>query len=160
VLEGAMGAILTTAFVLLSGAAFTGLGLALATWLSRLGRAVGLTVTVYVLVTVGWLFLAMMLSGPRPVGEALMMASPFFFVGELTFEIYTHPARSLSWLWGVAWLVPYTAAALALPAATLATFNRCLGRVDGGSAWTYRPTMKPLEPVLLEEVIADSVEPA
>ena len=42
------------AFVLCAGAAITSLGLAMATRFSRVGRAIGMTVTVYVLVTVAW----------------------------------------------------------------------------------------------------------
>ena len=44
-----------------AGAAVTSLGLAMATWFSRPGRAVGVTVTLYVLVTVGWFFLMLVL---------------------------------------------------------------------------------------------------
>ncbi len=45
--------VMTLLFVLVCGAAITGMGLAMATWCSRLSRAVGLTVTTYVLVAVG-----------------------------------------------------------------------------------------------------------
>ena len=48
--ERGSGAVLILAFVVASGAAVTSLGLAMATWCSRLGRAVGLTVTAYVLI--------------------------------------------------------------------------------------------------------------
>ena len=41
-------------YVLCAGAAVTSLGILMATWFSRLGRAVAVTVVVYALVTVGW----------------------------------------------------------------------------------------------------------
>ena len=46
------------AFVLCAGAAITSLGLAMATRFSRVGRAIGMTVSIYVLVTVAWAPLA------------------------------------------------------------------------------------------------------
>src|SRR5260370_17646085 len=49
--ERLWGALFVMTFVLCSGAAITSLGLAMATWFSRLGRAVGLTLTVYILIT-------------------------------------------------------------------------------------------------------------
>ena len=45
------------AYVLSAGAAITSLGIAMAISFSRLGRAVGVTVTLYVLVAAGWLAL-------------------------------------------------------------------------------------------------------
>jgi ABC-type transport system involved in multi-copper enzyme maturation permease subunit len=123
-------AVLTLAFVLVCGAAVTGLGLMLATWCPRPGRAVALTVTAYVLVTVGWLFMEMMFRrGPN--GEGLMMASPFFFAGELAADL-CGPGSRQHLGWAVFWSLVYGASALAFLAATLATFNRCLGRVEVG----------------------------
>ena len=46
---------MTIAFVLCAGAAVTSLGLAMATRFSRVGRAIGVTVSVYVLVTIAWI---------------------------------------------------------------------------------------------------------
>ena len=47
---------LIVAYVLCAGAVVTSLGLVMAMWCSRLGRAVALTVTIYVLIGVGWFF--------------------------------------------------------------------------------------------------------
>ena len=49
-----IGALLLPGLVLAYGAAITSLGLAAATWVRRLGRAVALCVTSYVLFLVGW----------------------------------------------------------------------------------------------------------
>ena len=36
------------------GAAITSMGLALATWVPRLGRAIAINVVIFVLITIGW----------------------------------------------------------------------------------------------------------
>ena len=46
-----------------AGAAITSLGLAMAVWCSRPGRALAATVAIYIVVAVGWMFLVMTLSG-------------------------------------------------------------------------------------------------
>jgi hypothetical protein len=70
-------AIVTAVFILSAGAAVASLGLAMATWCPRLGRAVGLTVSLYLLVTVGWCLVVTALTR-GPDAEKLMMGSPFF----------------------------------------------------------------------------------
>jgi len=121
--------VMTPAFVLACGAAVTGLGLAMATWFARPGRAAAMTVTVYVLVAVGWLFMGIwILYGLDR--EGFLMASPFFFAGELAADL-CGPNDSRQHIgWAAFWTIAYAAAALALLGATLLTFNRCLGRVE------------------------------
>jgi ABC-type transport system involved in multi-copper enzyme maturation permease subunit len=154
--------LVATAFILSSGAAVTSLGLTLATWSSRLGRAVGLTVTLYVLVAVGWMFLVLSTStGPRPNAEGLMMASPFFAVGELTFQLYR--SANLDWGyvgWGIFWTWIYTLSAVALLLATLATFNRRLGRVENRlrSLGHRDGTRKSVNAKAVEELLGPSIE--
>ena len=53
---------LVVGLLLSFGAALTSLGLALATWIPRQGRVMALTVTAYVLVTVGWTFVSALLA--------------------------------------------------------------------------------------------------
>jgi ABC-type transport system involved in multi-copper enzyme maturation permease subunit len=139
------GAVLMAVFVLCGGAAITSLGLALATWLSRLGRAVGATVTLYLLVAVGWLFLAMMVSRAGPRHEGLLMGSPFFWAGEMSFELYDRAGDMKNVGWALFWTFAYASAAVALLVATMATFNRCLGRVEAGltPSRPVRPAKKP-----------------
>ena len=129
--------LMTLIFVFVCGAAITGLGLAMATWCARLGRAVALTVSAYVLVTVGWMFMGLWYrSGPD--GEGLMMASPFFFAGELAADL-CGPGNGREHIgWAVFWTVVYGMAALVFLGATLASFNRCLGRVEAGLPLTRR----------------------
>ena len=59
-------------------AAIACLGLALATWVSRLGRAVALCVTIYLGFTIGWMVLIAQLGPPGPVTIPLIAGSPFY----------------------------------------------------------------------------------
>jgi ABC-type transport system involved in multi-copper enzyme maturation permease subunit len=127
--ERELAAMLMAAFVLCSGAAVTSLGLAMATWCSRLGRALGLTVSLYLLVTVGWIFGVLAIEA-NP--DRLIMGSPFGWaavvterLGRDTFEGF--PGAAIDWTMLYAWT------ALVLLAATVKTFNRCLGRVESRS---------------------------
>jgi ABC-type transport system involved in multi-copper enzyme maturation permease subunit len=121
--------LLMVAFVLSCGAAITSLGLAIATWCPRLGRAVGLTVSLYILVTVGWMFGMMAMLDNNQDTRHLMMGSPFFWTGMVTADVSRGP-REDAWAWGIIWTLSYALTAFALLTATLATFNRCLGRVE------------------------------
>jgi ABC-type transport system involved in multi-copper enzyme maturation permease subunit len=143
--------LLTLAFVLACGAAITGLGLMMATLCSRLGRAVALTVSLYVLIAVGWLFLGVVaLRGPSD--EGFMMASPFFYAGELAADLCA-PNNSREHIgWAIFWLIAYALAACGLLVATLLSFNRCLGRIEFGIARNYLPPTGWRKPPSMEEV--------
>jgi ABC-type transport system involved in multi-copper enzyme maturation permease subunit len=130
-------ALLMVAFVLSSGAAITSLGLAMATWCPRLGRAVGLTVTLYLLVTVGWMFMIIAIRNGFD-SRGMMMGSPFFWSGMMT-AILGPAAEQDVWAWGYFWMLIHLLTALVLLAATLATFNRCLGRGKNGAFFRGRP---------------------
>jgi ABC-type transport system involved in multi-copper enzyme maturation permease subunit len=148
--------LLTLAFVLVCGSAVTGLGLAMATWCARLGRAVALTVSCYVLVAVGWLFVGLE-SRSGPASEGLMMASPFFYPGELAADL-CGPGNGRSHIgWAVFWLEAYAFASVSLFAATLLSFNRCLGRVELG-----RPPGVPwaIKPAKVMEIAGEPIEVA
>jgi ABC-type transport system involved in multi-copper enzyme maturation permease subunit len=55
---------LVVAELLSWGAAFTSLGLLLATWAPRIGRAIGISLAVFMLLSIGWLFFAGMVIRP------------------------------------------------------------------------------------------------
>ncbi len=133
-------AIVMLAFVLSSGAAVTSLGLAMATWFSRLGRAVGLTVSLYLLVTVGWMLMIMTVAA-HPNAEAPMMGSPFYWAGVVTFRARVNGVAEL-WDPAVGWTLAYAVSAGIVLAATLATFDRCLGRVERQSRRGPMPRRK------------------
>jgi ABC-type transport system involved in multi-copper enzyme maturation permease subunit len=148
----ALGPVLIGGLVVAYGAAITSLGLALATWLPRMDRAIGLTAGLYVVVLiaavpVGMIFFS---NGPNGAGPGLASASPFWGVGfsSAMFGGNAGPGheigRHAAWL--VLWIVAYGLIAFGLLLATLKTFNRCLGRFDGpapGGGPFPRPARKP-----------------
>jgi hypothetical protein len=150
---------MTLLFVLACGAAVTGLGLALATWCARLGRAVALTVTAYLLVAVGWLFVGLWFRR-GPDGEGLLMASPFFCAGQLAADLCRSGNMRGHIEWAVFWTLAYGMAALAFLGAALATFNRCLGRVEVGLPRARRGARRAVKPVGVVEVVGEAFDPA
>ncbi len=122
--------LLIAALMLSYGAAVTSLGLALATWFGRVNRAMTISVVLYVLVTVGWMFAAIGL-GHSEFSEGIAEASPFYGVGLLTHLARNNggPDRVAALGFALFWVVAYLAVAGVLLAATLQTFDRCLGRV-------------------------------
>jgi ABC-type transport system involved in multi-copper enzyme maturation permease subunit len=148
--------LMTLIFVFACGAAVTSLGLAMATWCARVGRAVALTVSVYVLVAVGWLFVGIWLRA-GPDGEGLMMASPFFFAGELAADICTPGDRGHIG-WAVVWTLVYGIAAVGLLSATLATFNHCVGRVEAGLPRTRVLKSKSAKRVGAIEIAGEAID--
>jgi ABC-type transport system involved in multi-copper enzyme maturation permease subunit len=117
-------------FMVSAGAAWTSVGLALSTWVPRVGRAVSLAVALYAFVGLGWPILVMtVFSGYyHAPGPGLAMASPFHGTFLLTFgiEVPTYVEGLVAW--GLAWTAVNLVVAVVLLLATLATFNRCLGR--------------------------------
>jgi ABC-type transport system involved in multi-copper enzyme maturation permease subunit len=115
-----LGVPLLVVLMLAYGAFVTSLGLALATWMRDFGAAVGLSVTIYLLLAGG----SVLVLGDSPLGSV----SPWFGVGELTYGIqggYFKPMRQ------IIFLVAYAIAAVALNRATVGSFDRRLGRVEG-----------------------------
>ena len=141
--------VLTLAFA----ATITSLGLALGTWVRHPGRAIVVCVLAYVLVSLGLPLVTeavLALGGQswivdRDWGkftQQLWMGSPYFAV-KLTTEhagrFGDGPLGSYGWgtwnnwlafepWWPLAWFITYGTAASLLLAATVATFDRCLGR--------------------------------
>jgi ABC-type transport system involved in multi-copper enzyme maturation permease subunit len=118
------------ALILAYGAFFTSLGLALATWVRRFSVAVGLSVSIYLLLAAG----PVLLLGDGP----LATISPWYGVGDLTYGVsggHYKPAQ------GILFVVVYAVAAGILLSAIRGTFDRCLGRVEG-----HYPLGRPLPP--------------
>ncbi len=121
---------LIVAEVLAMGAAWTSLGLAVSTWVPRVGRSVSTAASLYVLGALALPILAMSLfSGSGQLGAALAMISPFYGTFDLTVGIDS--PRYIQGLvpWGLGWIAFHLAAAGLLLLATLATFNAGLGRI-------------------------------
>ncbi|APW58661.1 ABC transporter permease [Paludisphaera borealis] len=122
--------------VLAYGAAITSLGLALATWLPRMGQAIGLTAGLYIIVLIGAVPVGMNFFGasPKAAGAGFAAASPFWGVGfsSAMFGGAAGPRHDIEEqsAWLVLWILAYGLVAFGLMLATLKTFNRCLGRID------------------------------
>ena len=71
-------ALLIAALVMAYGAVITSLGLAMATWHSRQGRAVGFGVSAYLVLTVIFPTVVLKLSNAGPDDDLLLWVSPFF----------------------------------------------------------------------------------
>ncbi len=132
----ALGPALIGGLVVAYGAAITSLGLALATWLPRMGRAIGLTAGLYVVVLIGAIPVGTILFGKGASGarDGFASASPFWGVGfsSAMFGGTAGPGHEIEKqaAWLVFWIVAYGLVAIGLLLATLKTFNRCLGRID------------------------------
>ncbi len=133
------GLILMIGLILAYAAAITSFGLALATWVKRLGRVVVINVLTYVLIALGWLLVVAVLPAlssfrvsPGDL-DGLAMASPFVGIYETTeraarvsFAMWEHAIWNP--LWPLFWIGIYCAVAAILVLATLLTFDRCMGR--------------------------------
>jgi ABC-type transport system involved in multi-copper enzyme maturation permease subunit len=137
-----LGVWLAVSLVVSYGAMLTSLGLALATWVPRPGRAVGLCAAAHVAITVGWvLTIAALTPGvPGLRGPGMASLSPFF--GVMLPTIAMAFARDNDWRELVGWLSFWIAAEVALAAmlvvAVLATFDRCLGRAQSHPEGEFR----------------------
>jgi ABC-type transport system involved in multi-copper enzyme maturation permease subunit len=121
-------------------AVITSLGLALATWISRLGRAVALTVSVCVVFSIGWVVLAFLLAFPGRNDNfvvPMVMGSPLY--GTIFATLAVAPGglqlpggvNAIALAFGtIFWTVIHSGVALLLFLATLASFDRCLGRIS------------------------------
>ncbi len=124
--------------IILQGAALAGLGLAMATWISRAGRAVTWTISALIASVIGWPIVAFVLIGDRSDSVAtgvMVMGSPFWNTGMTTAMIEQHqrgfsngPMEKGVWIGMITWSISYALIALGFYLATLLTFERCLGR--------------------------------
>jgi ABC-type transport system involved in multi-copper enzyme maturation permease subunit len=145
--------VLMIGLILAYSAAITSLGLALATWIPRLGRVITVSVLAYVLVALGWPLAVRVLPGLpafRPVAysmnstwDGLSLASPFFGTfattewasrwwhgyGPIFTGGFGPPMVDDDPYWPLFWIAVYSAIAWILALATVRTFDRCLGRV-------------------------------
>jgi hypothetical protein len=128
--------------ILAQGAVITSLGLALATWVGRLGRAVALCVAAYVVFSIGWPILVAVLDPVEPLGPSLIFGCPAVgayvatdLIGTAQYTMRDHSGSYAAAV--VIWMVIDLAAAVLLFAATVSSFDRCLGRMPEFS--TPRP---------------------
>ena len=115
------------------------MGLALATWQSRLGRALALCAAAYVALAIGWpaLVIPLVLGLPGSSDRVLLplvCGSPLYGTLFGTFGLSGEHRMPGSpediWAGVTLWIIIHSGLAAALFAATLYTFDRCLGRVS------------------------------
>jgi len=140
--------LLLLGLILAYSAAIASLGLALATWVSRLGRAIALCVSAYVVFSFGWVFLVALVFERNQVGLQIIMGSPLYGTALATSAVAADRRHFLqsdddfaAGAGAVLWTLIHGGAAAVLFAATLATFDRCLGRISE----TARATVPGLE---------------
>src|SRR5262249_4412731 len=157
VLDRVAYVVLPVGLLLAQGAAVTSVGLAMATWTRRVGRAVAMSVTAYALVA----FIAPIMLEIIPtilvqLGiypnieaaafaiEVVASACPIF--GQVvTFNTGTWPAaqsRGAFYIAQVIVLLATLAFALVVLAMAMATFNRCVGRASERARRAPRPPRK------------------
>jgi hypothetical protein len=126
-----VGVALAAGMVLAQGAAITSLGIALATWVPRVDRALILSATMSVIVTVAWAPLAFLFFQGNSLSLGLASASPLLGVALLTTSMVQ--ASNAEWSvragWAAFWIITFSAAAIGLLWAALASFDRCVGRI-------------------------------
>jgi len=140
-------------YVLCAGAAVTSLGLALATRLSRVGQAVGATVSLYTGFTVGWFFLMLVAFGGW--GERPAMLSPFMWPAEVTYEVTEIRTVVRHTGWAILAMLVAAWFALEVLVSTLGGFDRRLGRIPDGSTALFErsTTMRILIAIYLVLVV-------
>ena len=152
--------VLPLGLLLAQAAAVTSVGLAMATWSRRIGRAVAVSVTAYLFLAFGLLILlevgheilvATGLVTDRATAEFLVyvVAGACPFGGQLmTFQTAMWPApesRGALYMGEVIVILALAAFALVVLAMTMASFNRCVGRASD------RPRGAPRPPRLKED---------
>lgn len=125
------------------GAAWTSIGLALSTWFSSLARAVAAAVVLFALVALGWPMFVLTAFGEIWTGAKLALVSPFYGSFYLTRGVVNTYLFEKLYPWSLLWIFAYAIVALSLLLATLATFDRCIGRVPERGAPPTRPGRAP-----------------
>jgi ABC-type transport system involved in multi-copper enzyme maturation permease subunit len=147
---------LYVALLLAYSAVIVSMGLALATWQSRLGRALASCVATYIALTIGWpaLVLAITLGGHQDDRAILplVMGTPLYGTAFGTLGLSgAHQMPGIAadiWVGASLWIAIHGGLAALLFAATVATFDRCLGRVAEGDVMPRTGTWKKWEPGL------------
>jgi ABC-type Na+ efflux pump permease subunit len=110
----------------------TSVGLGIATYVPQLGRAVGLAVTVYVAVAIGWMFFIMAVSSREDSALMFVSASPVFAAAFGTISLMGHESDdsvTAFCIGALIWSVLYLLTAIAIYAKTQRIFDRKLGRI-------------------------------
>jgi ABC-type transport system involved in multi-copper enzyme maturation permease subunit len=123
---------------LCAGAAVTSLGLLMAIWFSRVGRALSVTVAVYGSITVGWLFVVTTVFGGGD-RDTLAVASPFFCAGKMTYD-FGRRGDDTSTDWPIFWMAAALLLGVAMLRQAFGDFDRRLGRSEEPLVTLGRPS--------------------
>jgi ABC-type transport system involved in multi-copper enzyme maturation permease subunit len=147
--ERLFGVALFVATIFVHGAAITSIGLILATWLRRQSRAIAVSVTLFVLVSIGWPILVFTTSGrllgPNAPGTAL---SPIMVTANFADGLGMRMQGFGDFMVATTiWDVLMAVTALALLEITVRTFDGRLGRVSERSQPIPEDAVKSKPPV-------------
>jgi ABC-type transport system involved in multi-copper enzyme maturation permease subunit len=122
---------LFVATILIHGAAIASTGLLAATWIRRPARAIAVSVTLIVLVTIGWPFFIFNAPSTRFSPNAPVAAlSPFMVTAVFVNNLELRTPRFRDYIWGVTlWDILAAVVAVVLLELTVRSFDRCLGRM-------------------------------
>ncbi len=131
------GYILLLALILAYSMAIASLGLALATWVSRLGRAVAICVSICIVFSIGWIILVASIFGDADfLTTPLIMGSPLYgpfgatlVVAARAIDVLGPVEPRYAIVGALLWIVIHSGAAALLFGATVATFDHCMGRI-------------------------------
>jgi ABC-type transport system involved in multi-copper enzyme maturation permease subunit len=129
--ERLYGAGLFVATILIHGAAIASTGLLIATWIRRQARAIAVSVSLFVLVSIGWPFFIFNVTNTRlslntPVGAL----SPFMVTLQFPDGIVFRNTGFRGYMLGVTlWDILVAVMAIVILELTVRTFERCLGRM-------------------------------
>jgi len=160
--------LLLLGLILAYGAGIASLGLALATWVSRLGRAIALCVSAYVVFSFGWVFLVALVFERDHMGLPLVMGSPLYGTALAASAVAAGQRQFrgsedelAAGVGAVLWILIHGGAAAILVAATPATFHRCLGRISetarAPASGLEKKHLRHSQPDLDEWLVDDSV---
>ena len=123
-------AALIASLVIAYGAVITSLGLAIATWQPRLGRAVAFSVAIYVIVTVVYPAIAITTARLGPRDTTVLWPSPFFGMflpmGWLAWDLFMGKGAHIVMF---VWIAVTVAIAYVILRVTIAVFDHLLGRM-------------------------------
>jgi ABC-type transport system involved in multi-copper enzyme maturation permease subunit len=145
-----LGAVALSASVLAYGVAVTSIGLLLATWIARLGRAVAASAMAIVVLTMGpVLVLPLADRLGHPFRDVVAHGSPFFGMGQTTammrYWVRRDDEYDLHMMTALGWVIAYVAAGAIVFELTVNTFDGRLGRVP------EQPRRRPTLPSLTSD---------
>jgi ABC-type transport system involved in multi-copper enzyme maturation permease subunit len=135
--------------LLVSGALIVSVGVLIATWIPRVGRAVGTSVVIFMLIGVGWAVFVETLSDlPEEYQNALESLSPVLspLVDIGMFSSLAYASRITTWIYQALAILAKLAAGGFFLWLSILTFNRCLSRVDERRPANFQPPVERIGP--------------